>query len=148
MGQFCNLIKRGELWYVSQNNDVSENGHTSIAFWAAVTKLNLPYYKGKLVVCEEGFVACWKKFKILRTQQIYRIFKISYYRKWSHNTSWLSWPSVAMQQRSHILILHMSLLLVSCTNPSQHQGGDSFFLLLSCFFPKTFARSRVCGDAQ
>lgn len=90
MGQFCNLIKRGEFWYISQNNDVSESRHTSIVFWAAVTWLNLVYWKGKLVVYEEGFVACWKRFKILRIQ-IQRVFKISCSSKWARNISWLHW---------------------------------------------------------
>ena len=40
---------------------MSESGYTSIAFWAA--KLNLAYWKGKMVVYEESFVACWNRFK-------------------------------------------------------------------------------------
>lgn len=147
MGQFSNLIKGGELWYISQNNDVSESVHTSIAFWAAVTKLNLAYYKGKLVVYEEGFVACWKRFKILGTWETYRIFKISC--KWSRNTSRLSWLSAIKQEnRSVILVLRVSCLFVSYTTPSQHQGCDSLFPLLCCFSPSSFASSGVCGDAQ
>lgn len=131
MGQFCNLIKRGELWYISQNNDVSESGHTSIFFWAAVMYLNLVYCHGKLVVYKEGFVACWERFKILRIQ-IQRIFKISCSSKWTHDISWLQWLCSKATDISFWYFIFLFRFHLQCLRDAQYfrEGIDPAKLLL------------------